>query len=280
MRKHILTIDVEEWYHGNYHSFDPSQSNLESRVESNTNAILEFLQKTNTKATFFILGEVAEKNPNLIKNIHQLGHEIGSHGYSHNLVYQYNKHEFKADVYRSKSFLEDTIGHSIIGYRAPSWSVNKQITWFYEILEELGFLYSSSVFPIQTYMYGIKDSPRFKHIPDSKYSIFEIPCSTYQFWNLRIPFSGGFYIRILPKFVIQSIFKYLWREPEPILFYFHPREIDPDQPNLKLFSKLESFIHHHGIHSCRNKFKELTESIQLTSIEDYFQIRETTGVNH
>ena len=268
--KNILTIDVEEWYHGNYKSLESGLTYKESRVESNTDYILEKLSQYNANATFFILGEVAEKYPSLVRKIHSLGHEIGSHGYLHNLVYRYTKEEFIEDVKKSKLILEDILGTSIIGYRAPSWSVNEDIPWFYDSLENLGFLYSSSVFPRKTYLYGMDNTPRFSYKPNLNLSILEIPCTTAKVFFQKIPFSGGFYFRVLPYFLIKILHNLVNNEKEPVLFYLHPREIDPYQPKLPLSSTFESFIHHYGINSCNKKFIKLLNTCSLTSIKDYF----------
>jgi polysaccharide deacetylase family protein (PEP-CTERM system associated) len=271
--KHILTIDVEEWYHGNYNSLDSNRLQKVSRVESNTEEILEILENIGARGTFFILGEVAEKKPSLVKKISQHGHEIASHGYHHNLVYKYTQSEFKEDVMKSKSILEDCIGRQILGYRSPSWSVKKDTTWFYDTLESLGFRYSSSVFPISNYLYGIKDAPRFFYKPKEQCSIYEVPCSTSLFLNKRIPFSGGFYFRLLPFFFINYFTNQVFLENNPVLFYLHPREIDPFQPRLSLTSSFESFVHHYGITNCRNKFFKLLNQYKLTSIQDFYSFR-------
>jgi polysaccharide deacetylase family protein (PEP-CTERM system associated) len=270
--KHILTIDVEEWYHGNYNSLDPDSVSRESRVESNTEEILEILENIGARGTFFILGEVAEKKPSLVKKIFQHGHEIASHGYNHNLVYNYTQNEFKEDVKKSKSILEDCIGSQILGYRSPSWSVKKDTLWFYETLESLGIRYSSSVFPIANYLYGIKDAPRFYYKPNEELSIYEIPCSTSLFLNKRIPFSGGFYFRLLPFFLINYFSNQVSLENNPVLFYLHPREIDPFQPRLSLTSTFESFVHHYGIKSCKYKLLKLLNQFKLTSIQEFYSL--------
>ena len=162
--KNILTIDVEDWYHANYQGNQQDVGHQEERVTDSTLRILNLLDKTNNQATFFVLGEVAEKLPDLIREIQARGHEIASHSFCHRLVYTMNPEEFRADTKKSKEIIENIIGARIIGYRAPSWSLCQQKTpWAFEILQELGFSYDSSMFPFKTFLYGDNQTPIFHH---------------------------------------------------------------------------------------------------------------------
>ncbi|AFQ46128.1 XrtA system polysaccharide deacetylase [Desulfosporosinus meridiei] len=273
--KNILTIDLEEWFHANYHEniFD-NQNSYEVRIVQNTKRLLSLFEEYNAKATFFVLGFVAEKHPQLIRDIAASGHEIASHGYGHQLIYEQTPDEFKADVSKAKILVEDIIGKSVKGYRAPSWSITPKSLWAWEILQELGFIYDASVFPIETYLYGLPSSPRFPHHPKHEgrlLSLLEVPSSTVRIFNQNIPFAGGFYFRVLPYLVISQCIKAVNREGQPVLVYLHPREIDPGQPRLKLSLK-ESLIHYYGIKSCEQKLIRTLKEYEFTSIEQYYEL--------
>ena len=180
--KNIFTIDTEDWFHANYEDdlFNNS-SEMKSTVEENTEVYLQALEQNRATATFFVLGFVAEQHPELVRRIANAGHEIASHGYGHQLVYKQTPEVFRQDVYRSKCMLEDLIGKSVIGYRAPSWSITEDSFWALGILNELGFQYDSSIFPFKNFLYGVKDAPRFP-FQASKY------CKNAEiFWKYRHP---------------------------------------------------------------------------------------------
>lgn len=266
----ILTFDIEEWYEANYKkigysNIDSQKSNLENEVKE----ILYSCEKFGAKATFFILGKVAAERPALVRMIQERGHEIASHGYQHKLVYNLSPQEFKEDVQKSIRLLESITGEKILGYRAPSWSISKKVFWAYPILAELGLKYSASIFPIKTFLYGIPDAPRFPHlinIEGQRKNILEIPASTIKLFNRNIPFSGGFYFRFLPTWLISKGIKKNNKEKQPVILYIHPREIDPNLPKLKLSCK-EYFIHYWGISKTKNKLEEILKNFNFTSIK-------------
>jgi polysaccharide deactylase family protein, PEP-CTERM locus subfamily len=273
--KNILTIDLEEWFHANYHDdvFDPQKS-YEVRIIQNTKRLLALFQKHQAKATFFVLGYVAEKHPQLIREIAAAGHEIATHGYAHQLAYLQTPEVFKEDVSRAKKLVEDIIGKNIKGYRAPSWSVTSKSLWVWGILEDLGFIYDASVFPIETYLYGLPTAPRFPYHPQYNgrtLKLLEVPSSTVQIFNKNIPFAGGFYFRALPYPLIAQGIKTVNKEGQPAIVYLHPREIDPGQPRLTLSLK-ESLIHYYGIHGCEQKLKRILKKFEFTSIEEHFRL--------
>lgn len=274
--KNILTIDLEEWFHANYHDdvFD-NQKSYAVRIIRNTERLLALFDDYKAKATFFVLGYVAEKHPQLIRNIRAAGHEIASHGYAHELIYKQTPSQFKEDVSQAKSLVEDILGTNVKGYRAPSWSITPKSLWAWEILQDLGFLYDASVFPIETYLYGLPSAPRFTYHPkvDGKtLKLIEVPSSTVKILNKNIPFAGGFYFRALPYLVISQCIKIVNREGQPAIVYLHPREIDPGQPRLSLSSK-ESLIHYYGIKSCEQKLIRILKKFEFTSIEDYLELK-------
>ena len=272
--KNILTIDLEEWYHANYHDdvFN-NKKTYQVRVVQNTHRLLALFAEYGAKATFFVLGHVAEEHPDLIRRISSAGHEIACHGYAHELVYQQTPEEFRVDVLKAKSLIEEITGLEVKGYRAPSWSVTEKSLWAWEVLEELGFAYDASVFPISTYLYGLPSSPRFAYHPTYKHqdlNLLEVPSSTVQVLGKNIPFAGGFYFRALPYPLIAQGIKAVNNEGQPALVYLHPREIDPGQPRLTLSLK-ESLIHYYGINGCEQKLIRILKKFEFTSIEEYFK---------
>ncbi len=274
--QNILTIDLEEWFHANYHAeiFDNHRT-YEVRVIQNTHKLLELFAKYQAKATFFVLGCLAEQHPDLIRKLSLAGHEIASHGYSHELVYQQTPAEFREDVTKALNLIEAITQVKVLGYRAPSWSLTEQSLWAWEVLEDLGFKYDASVFPIKTYLYGLPASPRFSYHPEYNQqilSLLEIPSSTLRLLGKNWPFAGGFYFRVLPYTVIRYCLKSLNKRQLPGIVYLHPREIDPAQPRLKL-NTTENLIHYYGIKGCEQKLIRLLTEFEFTSIADYYQIR-------
>ncbi|TGE40191.1 DUF3473 domain-containing protein [Desulfosporosinus fructosivorans] len=273
--QNILTIDLEEWFHANYHDdvFDP-QKTYEVRILQNTERLLTLFDEYKAKATFFVLGHVAEQHPQLIRDIAASGHEIASHGYAHQLIYQQTPAVFKEDVSQAKKRVEDIIGKQVKGYRAPSWSITSKSLWAWEVLQDLGFLYDASVFPIETYLYGLPSAPRFSYHPESggrTLDLLEVPSSTVRVLNKNIPFAGGFYFRALPYPLIAQCIKTVNKEGHPAIVYLHPREIDPRQPRLTLSMK-ESLIHYYGINGCENKLIRTLKKFEFTSIEGYYRL--------
>jgi len=270
----IMTIDLEEWFHANYHEdlFDTNKA-YKVRVLDNTYKMLKHFDENNTKATFFVLGYIAEKHKMLIKDIHEAGHEIASHGTSHSLVYKQTKEEFRNDVYKSRVILENIVQKNIKGYRAPSWSITNRSMWGLEILHELGFIYDSSIFPMKTFLYGIEGAPRFINRPminDKECSLYEIPPSTFKILKKTMGFSGGFFMRALPFPIIRILTdKVNKQEQNPVIFYLHPREIDKNQPRLRL-KPMEYVIHYLNINSCENKLVKILRTYPCTSIEKYY----------
>lgn len=272
--KNIFCVDLEEWFHANYNdAIDLQTRGREVRAINNTHRLLDLFEDNNVKATFFVLGSLAEEHPELIKEIFNRGHEIASHGYGHQLVYKLSKEEFREDVKKAVSIVEDIIQYKVKGYRAPSWSITKKSIWALEILQNLGIKYDSSIFPFENYLYGIVDAPRFifeTSIYDKNLTIKEIPPSTINVLNKNIPFSGGFYLRALPYLAIKSCVDMVNKEKQPVVAYIHPREIDINQPRLKLGTK-EAFIHYHGIKGTEKKLSRLFSEYEFTSISDYYK---------
>lgn len=270
--KNILTIDLEEWYHANYSEglFAESVA-YETRVVRNTEMLIDLFDAYGAKATFFTLGVIAERFPELIRSLKQRGHEIATHGYGHQLVYKQDEREFEEDLQKSISLIVKAIGEKPIGYRAPSWSVNRKTTWIYPVLKRNGIRYDSSIFPIQTFLYGFPGAPRFPFfIEFGKDQMLEFPMSTIKIGNQSIPFSGGFYFRFLPYQVIKMGFRQLNRSGNPGMFYLHPREIDPEQPRLENLNRRDRFIHYFGLEGTRRKLEKLLEDFDFITVSDFF----------
>jgi polysaccharide deacetylase family protein (PEP-CTERM system associated) len=267
----MLTVDLEDWYHSNLRSWSPKDGCApEVRVVENTQRLLEIFEQHHAKATFFVLGSIAKDHPGLIREVASAGHEIASHGYGHRLVREMTRAEFKDDVARAKAGVEDIVGRRVKGYRAPSWSIDERTPWALEVLEELGFAYDSSVFPMRTYLYGTSSAPRFPHrseLSGRTLDLLEVPASTVRIMGHNVAFAGGFYFRALPVGLFLLGVRRLEREGQPTVVYLHPREIDLGQPKPQL-SFSERIIHHYGVSTFERKLVRALGSLKFTSIED------------
>ena len=270
--KLAMTVDVEDYFHVSAFDSIFSQKDwptIEHRVNENTRRLLDLFDQHGAKSTFFILGAVAEKYPDLIKEIDRRGHEVASHGFAHRRATTQTPDVFKEDVYRSKSFLEDTIGKSIEGYRAPSFSINETNEWAYEILVELGFKYSSSTYPIEHDLYGVPNWPRFKY--DRPEGIIEIPIPTLRNDDKNKGIGGGGYFRLFPYWLSKRrIEKFLGSETAPYSFYFHPWEIDADQPRVKNAAFLSKFRHYVNLSKMEGKITQLLKDYRWDTMKKVY----------
>ena len=274
--KNYLTVDVEDYFQvsafENVVKFD-NWKDYEYRVVDSTKKLLEsFNRAGNVKATFFILGWVAEKSPELVKEIVANGHEIACHSYDHKLVYNLTADGFRKDIIKAKNILEDITGEAIVGYRAPSYSITKKSGWAFQILKETGFKYDSSIFPIRHDRYGVSDAPRFKYmVPEC--GIVEYPISTSSVFGLRLPVSGGGYFRFLPycvtKFALNRINKV---EKQPFMFYIHPWEVDHYQPRIDGAGFLSNFRHYVNLEKTMGRLEQLIKDFKFISISDFVPI--------
>ncbi len=271
VRGRVFTVDVEEWYHANYGGRPPQPSNLDDSVVHQCHRLLDLLSDTNTIGTFFVLAETAKRYPGLVREFAGAGHEVASHNFTHDLIYDMTEQQFGEQARRSKELLEDIIGRLVVGFRAPSWSVGSRTPWFWDELREAGYLYSSSVFPFRNFMYGDGSAPRFAHYRDG---IWEIPASTARIFGRRVPFSGGFYLRSMPMPAITVLGRRVAREDQSVNYYIHPREVDPSAPRLEL-SSLNSLIHYYGIGRVLGKLRRiLNASVFQTMGELYLALEE------
>ncbi|MDA8165877.1 MAG: DUF3473 domain-containing protein [Desulfobacteraceae bacterium] len=260
MIRNYLTIDVEDYYQVS--AFEkvcgPGRwDGYPSRVVANTERILEALDRYGVKATFFVLGWTASRFPHLVRKIDGKGHEIGCHSYYHRLVYTLSPEEFRRDTAQAKETLEQITGKEVRGYRAPSYSIVRGCGWAFDILEELGFRFDSSIFPIRHDRYGVPDAPRFRYeVPGRR--LVEYPLSTVLLWDRRIPVAGGGYFRLFPYwFVRRSLAAINRREREPFVFYLHPWETDPGQPRIRGAGPLSKFRHYVNLAKTAPRFEQL-----------------------
>lgn len=272
-----LSIDLEDWYQVSDFNciIKFSEWNMyENRLRNNTAKILELLERYHTKATFFVLAWNAEREPQLVKEIHAAGHEISSHGYSHQLIYQQTVDEFAEDLKRSIHLIEDITGEKVRGYRAPSFSITKQSLWALDVLLQQGLQYDSSIFPIQRSLYGIPSAERFPHIikQDNGKQLIEFPISTACFRKWNIPFSGGAYLRVLPKTAIKLFFKRINKQGKPVIVYLHPWEIDPNQPKLKLPHNQKRTMHYVNLKKTENKMEYLLSHFKFAPIREVLSL--------
>jgi len=249
-----LSVDVEDWFQvGAFEHVIERESwdSLTDRVERNCDQILQMFADADVKATFFTLGWVAQRHPALIRRIAGQGHELASHGWDHARVFRMDRKAFAEDLERSRKAIEDASGEAVTGYRAPSFSIDRRTPWAYPILVQQGFAYSSSVAPISHDHYGWRDAPRFAFKPLDWCDLVEIPVTTATFAGRRLAAGGGGFFRVLPygfsRWAIRQVNR---REDRPAVFYFHPWEIDPEQPRVAdapLKSKLRHYTNLDGM---------------------------------
>lgn len=271
-----LTFDIEEWFHCNFDLLEVADSSLikkneSSNLEYNVDKLLDICDKHNVKSTCFIVGSVAKEKPYIVAKIERRGHEIASHGFEHKLIYSMAPKDFKMDLKKSIAILEDITGKKVFGFRAPSWSIKEEnIPWYYTILEECGLMYSSSVYPGHTFLYGIPGFPPYPHHPiveQKKYNILEVPVSVTRTFGKTIGFSGGFYLRLFPLWFIKRMINQFNYNQLPVVVYLHPREIDRKQPKLKL-SMTNKFIYYWGIKNTERKINRLLVSFKFGPIKN------------
>jgi len=270
-----LTIDVEDYFQVN--AFAPyiareSWDGFPLRVEDNVARLLNLLDEFNVKATFFVLGWVAERVPQLVRQIQSRGHEIACHGYGHQLIYQIGPQAFREDISRAKGILEGITGVAVKGYRAPTYSITSKSLWAFDALIEEGFSYDSSVFPVYHDTYGMPDAPRFPYtVQREGGTIREFPLSTLPLklagLSYQLPIAGGGYLRLLPVALIKwGIERINLIEGKPAVLYLHPWEVDPGQPRVKAGWK-SSFRHYNNLSRTESKLRYLLKGLSYGTME-------------
>ncbi|MBA4049254.1 MAG: polysaccharide deacetylase family protein, partial [Sphingomonas sp.] len=229
---------------------------LTPRVERNTDAVLALFEEAGVKATFFTLGWVAQRYPALIRRIVAAGHEMASHGWDHQRVFTMTPEQFRADLARARAVIEDAAGGAVTGYRAPSFSIDQRTPWAHAILADAGYRYSSSVAPIAHDHYGWRDAPRFAHRPLADSALIELPVTVAEIAGRRVATGGGFF-RLLPGALSSFAVRQVNRAAHPAVFYFHPWEIDPDQPRVRAAPIKSKLRHYSRLGAMARKLKTL-----------------------
>ena len=272
--KSLLSVDLEDWFQvENLRDAIPrcSWENQESRIEKNVDKVLNILSERDTKATFFCLGWIVERFPGLIKKIHKEGHEIASHGYSHDVVYNLRRDEFSSDLIKSKDLLENIIGEKVIGYRAPNFSITD---WAIDVLIENGFLYDSSLFPTMVNIrygklinYNIQDKPCI----ELKDGFYEVLLSCISFLGKNLPWAGGGYFRLTPYWVFKKGIERILKKKDVATIYVHPWEFDPTQPRIKNIKLQYRFRHYINLKRTESKFALLLKDFKFQPIRNYLE---------
>ncbi|MDT8272585.1 MAG: DUF3473 domain-containing protein [Desulfomonilia bacterium] len=268
--QNALTIDLEEYFQIHVLSDlirPDAWLHYPSQVKGNTSLLLDLLERFGVKATFFCLGWIGQEHGELIRTIHRNGHEIACHGYAHQVIYRQGPHQFRADVEKAKKVLEDACGSPVVGYRAPTYSIRKDTLWALDILEDIGFRYDSSIFPIVHDNYGIPDAPRFPHRLPGK-NLIEFPLSTLRIGPFNLPISGGGYFRLLPYAVTRKAIQTYTRSNRPFIFYIHPWEINPDTPRVQDMKALSRFRTYTGIRGALSKFTRLIDEFDFAPAQE------------
>ncbi len=261
---------------------------MPSRLEASTERVLALLDETGVRGTFFVLGWNAERHPELVRRIAAAGHEIASHGYEHKMIFEQTPDEFREDVTRSRALLEDLAGRPVLGYRAPTFSITERSRWAVRILAEAGYRYDSSIFPIRHDRYGIPTAPRFLHelngatgatredggagregagarpSAGGRPALIEFPPTTLRVFGCNVPVAGGGYLRLFPARLILAALRRVNRQRHPAILYFHPWELDPEQPRLPL-RRTSRFRHYVGLHRTAAKLRRLLRNLAFST---------------
>jgi len=262
------TIDVEDWYP----CLDPDLGNwsgYEDRIVDSTRQILRILKDADTHATFFVLGDVAEHHPDLVREIHAAGHEVGSHGCTHRFIYDQTPEEFEADVAKSLRLLESITGEPVISYRGPYFSITRKSLWALPILKSLGIKYDSSIFPVVNPRYGIPDAPRTPFMTSE--GVIEVPISTFPVRNSNLPVGGGVYFRVFPYSLLHNCFRRLNRNGEQVVFYLHPWECDPGHPRIPVSLGLK-MRHYWALDKTAGKLSRLLADFKFGPIREVVRL--------
>jgi polysaccharide deacetylase family protein (PEP-CTERM system associated) len=267
-----LTIDVEDYFQVS--AFAPciarsEWDTRECRVERNVHLILDMLERHGVQATFFTLGWIAERYPQLVREMTRRGHEVASHGYAHQRASDQSPTEFLQDIRSAKAILEDLSGQAVRGYRAPSFSISTGNLWAFDSLAEAGYEYSSSIYPIRHDHYGIPDAPRFMH--DVRPSLIEIPATTIRAFARNWPASGGGYFRLMPYAVSRRLIRRVNETDQAAaVFYFHPWEVDPQQPRIEAASAKAKFRHYLNLDRMESRLERLLGDFRWGRMDHIF----------
>lgn len=269
--QNAFTVDVEDYFQVSAFERDiprDSWPNYSLRVVDSTLRLLDLMAQYDVRGTFFILGWIATRCPDLVRRIDQAGHTIGSHSYWHRLVYELTPEQFRADLRQSCQALQDLTGKAVVSYRAPSFSVTRRSLWALEILAEEGIAYDSSIYPILHDRYGVPDGRTDIHsIATPHGPLQEFPPAVYAWGSWRLPISGGGYFRLYPYAASEYMLKRVNRQGQPFVFYVHPWELDPAQPPLSAGSRASRFRHRVNLGTTYRKLERLLQSFRFATME-------------
>jgi len=274
----VLTVDVEDYFHVEAFANNLRAEDWDSyplRVEANTRRLLDIFASRGVSATFFVLGWVAQRCPTLVREIAAAGHDVGCHGFAHQAIYRGSKQDFVRDLRRAKMIIENILGSPVTAYRAPSYSITAKTIWALDLLAEEGFEYDSSIFPIVHDLYGIPGAPRFPHVRalNNGKEIKEFPPSTLRLLGINFPVGGGGYFRLFPYSVTSfAIHRINLVENQPVMFYIHPWELDPEQPRLTA-RWLSRFRHYQNLASTETRLKTLLSEFEFSTLQKVFDSR-------
>jgi polysaccharide deacetylase family protein (PEP-CTERM system associated) len=272
--KNAMSVDVEDYFQVS--AFAPhirreDWDSLPCRVERNVDVILGLLDEADAKATFFTLGWIAERYPQVVRRIVEGGHELASHGYGHQRVSDLTPEQFRDDITRAKRILEALGGVAVRGYRAPSFSINQKNWWAVEELENAGYVYSSSIYPVRHDHYGMPDAPRFPNYPNGAGGILELPPTTLELMGRNLPAAGGGWFRLLPysmsRWMLQRVNT---RDQAPCMFYFHPWEMDAEQPRQPGLSAKTRFRHYVNLQRMPGRMQKLLNDFEWDRVDRVF----------
>jgi polysaccharide deacetylase family protein (PEP-CTERM system associated) len=245
-----------------------SWGQFEDRISRSGRALLELLADAGARATFFVLGYVAERHPGLVREIQAAGHEIGTHGYSHTLIYRQSPSLFREELMRSVRALEDLTGRQVLGHRAPFFSITTESLWALDIVREAGLRYDSSIFPVKNYRYGIAGAPRWPHVLDgSGRSVLEFPITTWRVLGWNVPVAGGAYFRIYPYALTKLALTAIARAGRPFVFYLHPWELDPGHPRIPLPRRIAA-THYFNLGATEGRLKRLLRDFRFAPMSE------------
>ncbi|HEV8109047.1 MAG TPA: XrtA system polysaccharide deacetylase [Burkholderiales bacterium] len=274
-----LSVDVEDYFQVSAlapHIPRADWDRIPCRVERNVDTILSLFAESGARATFFTLGWIAERYPELVRRIVAEGHELASHGYGHLRIHEQTPADFAQDIGRAKALLEDLSGTPVKGYRAPSFSIGPRTLWAFECIAQAGYRYSSSVYPVRHDLYGMPDAPRFPYRPRA--DLLEIPVTTAAVLNRNLPAGGGGYFRLLPYAASRALIRRVNQvDRRSAIFYFHPWEIDPAQPRVQGAGVKARFRHYVNLRRTEPRLRRLLRDFRWRTVDEVFLAPEAAG---
>ena len=272
--RNLMTVDLEDYFYDLPFS---KWKMYENKIVETTNVLLDLFSRHNVKSTFFVVGYIAEKFPNLINEIQEKGHEIASHSYSHLDLRKATRNEVEKDLLKSFKVIENVTGEKVLGFRAPFFSIDHNNSWVFEFLRK-HVKYDSSIFPVKSPLYGIPDAPKIIYHPskenfiknDDIEELIEIPPLTYKIFSFyNLPVAGGFYFRALPYFLISKGVQKFNQNQNPAMLYFHPKDLDKKMPKIKEYS----WHYYYGKKNIMKKFEKLLNDFNFTSVKDFLGLK-------